>query len=227
MARIVKEYDKRFTEFLDASQGLFYSKGYEHTSVQEIINAVGVAKGTFYHYFDSKAELLDALVKRSYEQIMATLEPMVSNESLNALEKFERLFAEINNWKVANVELMLDVLHMFYQDKNALLRTKMKAEATAMVAPLLASIIRQGQAEDTFDVDDPDEAAEIVIKMAGALSEAIASLLLDDKQNGDVINSIKRKLVAYERGIERVLGAPADSIHLVDPATLSVWFTQK
>ena len=227
MSRVVKEYDERYAEFLDKAQQLFYSKGYDHTSVQEIINAVGVAKGTFYHYFDSKADLLDALVKRSYKHIMATLEPMVSNESLNALEKFERLFADINNWKVANVELMLDMVHVFYQDKNVLLRTKMKAESTAMAVPLLANIIRQGQAEGTFDVDYPDEAAEIVLKMAGALSEAIASLLLDNKQNGEVIDPIKHKLVAYERSIERVLGAPENSIQLVDPDTLSVWFTQK
>ena len=50
MARIIKEYDERYTEFLDVAQKLFYSKGYEQSSVQGIIKAVNVAKGTFYGY---------------------------------------------------------------------------------------------------------------------------------------------------------------------------------
>ena len=76
MARIVKEYDARHAEFLDVAQTLFFSKGYEQTSVQDIINTVGVAKGTFYHYFRSKVEVLDALVQRMFEQTLASLEPL-------------------------------------------------------------------------------------------------------------------------------------------------------
>ncbi|MCK4578956.1 MAG: TetR/AcrR family transcriptional regulator, partial [Candidatus Marinimicrobia bacterium] len=54
MARVLKEYDERKTEFLDAARELFYSLGYEQTSVNTIIEKVGVSKGTFYHYFKSK-----------------------------------------------------------------------------------------------------------------------------------------------------------------------------
>ena len=47
MARQVKEYDERYQQFLDVGQQLFYTKGYDQTSIQEIIDAVGVAKGLF------------------------------------------------------------------------------------------------------------------------------------------------------------------------------------
>jgi AcrR family transcriptional regulator len=62
MTRTVKEPDIRRAELLDAAQKLFYAKGYEKTPVQDNIDRVGVAKGTFYHYFGSKVELLDELV---------------------------------------------------------------------------------------------------------------------------------------------------------------------
>ena len=62
MARGVKEAERRRNEILDAAQHLFYSKGYDEPSIQEIIDAVGIAKGTFYHHFESKQELLDHLI---------------------------------------------------------------------------------------------------------------------------------------------------------------------
>lgn len=48
MVRIVKAYDVRYNEFLDMAQELLFSNGYEQTSVQEIIDIVGVSKGAFY-----------------------------------------------------------------------------------------------------------------------------------------------------------------------------------
>ena len=63
MPRVVKDYDERYAEFLEAAQQLFFSKGYERTTVQEIIKMVGVAKGTFYYYFGSKQAVLEAVVQ--------------------------------------------------------------------------------------------------------------------------------------------------------------------
>ena len=57
--RISKDYDVRKNEILDMAQKLFFEMGYEQTSVSNIIDAVGVAKGTFYYYFKSKEELLE------------------------------------------------------------------------------------------------------------------------------------------------------------------------
>ena len=54
MTRIVKAPDVRRSELIACAQRLFYSMGYENTSVSDIVNEVGVAKGTFYYYFKSK-----------------------------------------------------------------------------------------------------------------------------------------------------------------------------
>jgi AcrR family transcriptional regulator len=47
----------RRTEILDVAQSLFYRKGYEPTSVQDIITEIGIAKGTFYHYFSAPSKI--------------------------------------------------------------------------------------------------------------------------------------------------------------------------
>ena len=54
MARIVKEADERRNEILDAAETLFTEKGYSKTTIIDILNQVGIAKGTFYYYFKSK-----------------------------------------------------------------------------------------------------------------------------------------------------------------------------
>ena len=63
MARKVKEedYASRRNEILDAARTLVYTKGYEQMSIQDILDALKISKGAFYHYFDSKPALLEAL----------------------------------------------------------------------------------------------------------------------------------------------------------------------
>ena len=68
--RIVKEHDERKNEIIETAAALFEQKGYEHCSVNDILNAIGIAKGTFYHYFKSKEEVLDAVVGRVTEQML-------------------------------------------------------------------------------------------------------------------------------------------------------------
>ncbi|MDX1665413.1 MAG: TetR/AcrR family transcriptional regulator [Candidatus Promineifilaceae bacterium] len=223
MTRTVKPYDERHTEFLDVAQRLFYSQGFDNTSVGEIVAAVGVAKGTFYHYFDSKSDLLSALVERVYAQQAAALEPLVADEGLSAPEKLERLFAAIGNWKAANRDFVLQTARIVYRDENALLRARMTAEATTMVAPLYARIIRQGVEEGAFDVAYPEETAEIVLQMGLGFSDAFARALLKG-QGGEMLATLERRVAAYERSVERVLGAPAGSLTLMDVTQLRIWF---
>ena len=52
--RIVKEHEERKNEILDTAEILFEEKGYDKCSVNDILNRIGIAKGTFYHYFKSK-----------------------------------------------------------------------------------------------------------------------------------------------------------------------------
>ncbi|MCK4835886.1 MAG: TetR/AcrR family transcriptional regulator, partial [Candidatus Aminicenantes bacterium] len=107
MVRVSKEYDERLNELLDAGQQLFFQKGYELTSVNDIIEKVGVAKGTFYHYFNSKDDLLDKIVERWTLASLERVERLVMNqEHLNAVEKLNLFFITIRDYKVESLELM-------------------------------------------------------------------------------------------------------------------------
>src|SRR4249920_3758376 len=103
MARIVKEqaYAVKRNEILDATQRLVYTKGYEQMTIQDILDELQISKGAFYHYFDSKQALLEALIERTLDQGIKLILPIVQNPHLPALEKLQSYFARIARWRTA------------------------------------------------------------------------------------------------------------------------------
>jgi AcrR family transcriptional regulator len=223
MARQVKEYDTRYREFLDAGQQLFYTKGYDRTSIQDIIDAVGVAKGLFYYYFRAKGDLLDAIIARSLAQRIEQLTPLVDDPTLAAPAKFVRLFADLGNWKLANKEFFLEVMRVTQRDDNVLLRTKMRDLGVAAVAPLMARVIEQGVGEGVFAVDNPTDIAEMLLELGQSLSQVTTDLLLSTPDDTAAYDRFVRKVDAYERSIERVLGAPPGSLPVMPREQIRMW----
>lgn len=223
MARVVKEYDERYAEFLDVAQRLFYTKGYAQTPVQEIIDAMRVAKGTFYHYFDSKSDLLDALVERMLTQQLQALTPLIDDTTTDATTKLTRFFGYVGAWKVANKAFFLDLMHMMYRDDNVLLRTKLVSLSAQKVVPVLATIIEQGVNEGSFAVDYPIESAEITLQIGIALGETFVQLLLTQPASHERTQIAHRKVAAYERSLERVLGAAEGVLHVIEPEQIREW----
>lgn len=223
MARIVKDPDVRRAEILDVAQKLFYLKGYEQTSIQDIIAEIGIAKGTFYHYFSSKQDLLDGMIDRMIDQTLQSLEPVVADDQLCAVEKFERFFGNIADWKVENKAFFLDLMTMWYNDENAILRQKAKTTSVEKTMPLLAKIIEQGIAEGVFAIDYPADIAEIMLQIMHALSDTLAKIIMNETHNDDTLAMIERKTMVYHHVIERTLSAPTGSIKLLDPEQVKPW----
>ena len=224
MTRIVKEYEERRDEILQAAQVLFYTQGYESTSVQNIIEAVGIAKGTFYHYFDSKQALLDELIADITQNVMQVLETMVADPQLNAFQKLQRFFQDAQAVKLENIQVLQTLTQVLYKDENAILREKMKAESIRMFSPLLADTIRQGIAEGNFNCEAPDDLAAILMAIIQGYSEMFLNLLSENELNKDFILLALQKTAIYERAIERLLGAAPGTLKIISPEQVENWF---
>jgi AcrR family transcriptional regulator len=208
------------------AQRLFFQKGYEQTSVQDIIVEIGIAKGTFYHYFNSKQDLLDGMIERMIEQTLQSLEPLAADEQLCAVEKFERFFGNVADWKAENRAFFLDIMAIWYNDENAILRQKAKTLSVAKTVPLLAKIIEQGIAEGVFAIEYPADIAEIMLQIMHALSDTLAKIIMSETYDDDKLATIDRKMRVYHHAIERVLNAPTGSIRLLDLAQVKPWLLQ-
>lgn len=214
----------RRDEFIDATQRLMQTKGYEEISVQEVLDALGASKGAFYHYFDSKAALLEAVVERIVDGATGAVEPMLANPRISAMDKLTGLFAGITSWKNARRDLLLSLMQAWTSDENALVREKFRRKATERIAPLLAPVIAQGVDEGTLTATSPSHAARVFVSLLMGLNET-ATLLYIARAAGEVpLDEIQRVFAAYIEGLERILGTRPGSLGMVDDETLRLWF---
>ncbi|RJP55914.1 MAG: TetR/AcrR family transcriptional regulator [Candidatus Auribacter fodinae] len=209
------EYEHRKSDLLNAARELFFVQGYEKTSVSDIIQKVGVAKGSFYYYFTSKEEILDTLIDDIALQGIEKVRDIVANSSLNALCKLNRVFKIARDWKLENRHMMQDTLRVLYDDKNLIIRHKLAQRNIALAVPEVASIIRQGIAEGMFNAVNPDDTAELIVFLGTALNDIFARYLLEMDAHPDHIMILKAKTASYESAIVRILGAPENSIKAV------------
>jgi AcrR family transcriptional regulator len=208
---------------LDAAQRLVYSKGYEQMTVQDVLDTLRISKGAFYYYFDSKPALLDALLARMQDDVLAVLRPIAEDAHLGALDKLQRFFPTLGRWKTARKDFLLELARVLYSDDNAIFRQKARTRAITSVTPVLTEIIRQGIQEGVVTVAYPDEVGEMLVGLALDLSDTIASLLLATARPGDLAVRFERTVAVYARALERVLGTPAGALPLIDADTLKQW----
>src|SRR5215469_14412274 len=96
--RVVKAAAVRRAELVDVAQRLFLEKGYERTTINDVIAATQLSKGAFYHHFRAKEELLEAIAERFAQQALSVA-TAVQAASLTALQRLNLLLAVSREWK--------------------------------------------------------------------------------------------------------------------------------
>lgn len=85
--RVVKEAAVRRNEILDAAEQLFVTKGFDGTSTNDILEKVGIARGTLYYHFKSKEEILDAMIQRISEGLVKRVAGIAGQKDVPVLER--------------------------------------------------------------------------------------------------------------------------------------------
>ncbi len=225
MARILKEKEHsiRRNEILDAAQRLVYTKGYQQMTIQDILDSLQISKGAFYHYYDSKQSLMEALVERTTLEAVKVLQPIVQDPSLPTLEKLQRFYDTAARWKTARKDFLMALLRVWYADDNVLLRQKELTAAVTQMTPLITEIVRQGTQEGTFNTPYPDRVGEVFVSLITSFGDIIARLLLKGEQDPEILQHLQSTVAAYTDSLERILGAPSGSLQLIDAELLKEW----
>ncbi|WP_407310656.1 TetR/AcrR family transcriptional regulator [Desulfosporosinus sp. SB140] len=229
MARIIKkeDYNAKRNEILDIALKLIYSKGYEKMSIQDILDGLQISKGAFYHYFDSKQALLEALVERAGKEAAQSLLPIVKDPNLSALQKFRRYFELSINWKTMQKDLIIKLLSVWYSDENAIIRQKMISATLKQTPGFFEPIIRQGIEEKVFTTFFPEQAAIIITGIALNLADTLTDLWLSPTSDSSRFTKTDMILDAYFDSIERILGAPSGSLKCFGADAFKDWLTEE
>lgn len=147
-------------QILDTSLQLFMKKGFDATSISDILSQLDIARGTLYYHFESKEAIMDAIIERLLNQVLEKIEKLMTNDSLSQAEKFMGFFASINLTQLTGDEEIVDY---FNQPQNALFHEKSNRLLIKKLSPVLAQIISEGMESGLFDTPFPAETAELIL----------------------------------------------------------------
>ncbi|MDQ0233263.1 TetR/AcrR family transcriptional regulator [Metabacillus malikii] len=189
--RISKDYEERRNEILDTAEKLFTKKGYEKCTVNDILREISIAKGTFYYYFKSKQEVLEAIVTR-YTDFMMTKVQAVMNQDLQPEQKFMQVFLAMR----INNEVGEEVLNEMHQPDNALLHQKTLQEIVEKIAPVLVEIIEEGIDKNVWQCKYPLQYMQIFLASSLTLTdEGIFEMDADAQMNLGALISLLEKML--------------------------------
>jgi AcrR family transcriptional regulator len=210
--------------FLDVAQRLVQTKGYEAMSIQDVLDELEASKGAFYHYFDSKQALLEAVVDRFADGAIATLAPVLSDANLPALRKLERIFTGIASFKAQQKEFVLAMIEVWNSDGNAIVREKLRRLTVNRLVPLLSVVIEQGIAERTFAVQSPEETAVVLTSLMQGFQQQANDLFIARQAGTIGFDVVQRSVAANTEAFERILGLAKGTLTLIDEPALHFWF---
>ena len=188
-----KRGDARKKEILDTAEQLFASNGFDNTSTNDIINAIGIARGTLYHHFTSKEDILDSVIDRINNALMSDAKKIAEDRQIPLLDRLTGSICALNVDSGIGEEVMLQV----HKPQNALLHQKMQEKLISGIVPIIAGLIEEGNREGIFHSPYPKEAAEMVMIYSNIAFDDLAVMSPGEKA---------QKIQAFICHTERIMG---------------------
>jgi AcrR family transcriptional regulator len=207
--RTIKEPEIRKGEILDAAEKLFATKGYEAATVNDILDVVQIAKGTFYYHFKSKEDVLDGIVKRQIDAGLEKAQAIAADPRLSIEEKLLSVILAQKPQEPVQEEI-LPVLH---EPANALLHQKIISEYVTRLSPILTEIVQEGITQKIFNTPYPQEITEIILTAGLVIFDAAYFQWTQEE--------LAQRLSAFVYTMECLTGAKQGSL-----AQLSRMFTR-
>lgn len=202
MKRTVKNPMDRKSDIINAARDLFQARGYDKVTMQCVMDSLGIAKGTIYHYFKSKEELFEAVIENISDSNIERMQILIQETTGDALEKMQILIAASNI--SSENEKILGALHAL---NNSALHARLLAATLIKLAPIYAQLIQQGCDDGIFQTNNPLECAEFVLAGVQFLTDmGIYPWSQED---------LNRRARAFPQLIEQLLKAPPGSFQFM------------
>ena len=199
--RIVKEAEARREEILDAAERLFAAKGFDNTSTGDILDAVGIARGTLYYHFKSKEDILDGVIQRLTDRLMQDAGAIVRRKELPVLERLTKAILSLN----VESRIGLEIMEQVHRPQNALMHQKMQSALLEGINPILTELVEEGVRQGICHTRYPESVVEMTILYANTAFDTLNVTGLSPAQR-------ERKIAGFIYNLERLMGMAEGSL---------------
>ena len=156
----MKKGERRKQDLLNIAYRMFIEKGYENTSVDDIIAEAGIAKGTYYYYFESKEATLEAVI----EMMIEKAENIAKAALTNPVPIPQKLASVVYAFQPNKDEIVItDVLE---RKENIVMHDKIGKKIVEVAVPILSDIVREGIAQGIFACTNVEERVKMLLIMS-------------------------------------------------------------
>lgn len=199
--RIVKEAEERREEILDAAEKLFAAKGFDNTSTGDILDAVGIARGTLYYHFKSKEDILDGVIQRITGRLMQDASQIVRKKELPVLERLTKAILSLN----VESKIGLEIMEQVHRPQNALMHQKMQTTLLSGIIPIFTELVEEGTEQGVCHTRYPEAAVEMTMFYANTAFDELNITGIGPEQR-------ERKIAGFIYNMERLLGMKEGSL---------------
>jgi len=189
-----KKAQERRNEILDVAEALFNVKGYDGTSTNDILNEIGIARGTLYHHFESKEAIMDGIIDRYNKKVIEGAQAIAEKKEVPVIDRLLLSIKSLNVSGAVSEELMTHI----HKPQNALMHQKIQKVLFKGITPIFTIIIQDGIEENIFHTDYPFETVEMLLVYASAIFDDGTMELTREEQ--------AQRMIAFAYNAEKLLG---------------------
>ena len=187
---MLKKGERRKQELLNVAYKMFITKGYENTSIDDIIAEAGIAKGTYYYYFESKEQTLEEVIG-----MMIAKEAGAAASILEAdIPVPQKIVGIIASIRPTPEELPIEGALM--QPENIIMHQKIKRRIVEEVVPLLTKAVEEGVEQGIFSCENIPERVRMMLVLSNEIFDEGNFTPADI----DVFIDITEKILGAEKG---------------------------
>jgi AcrR family transcriptional regulator len=213
----MKKGDLRKQEIIQTAEALFCRKGYEQTSVQDILDQLKTSKGSFYHHFVSKEALLETICLKRAEQSLEKI-LSASEKCPNAARKLDILLNAMIPLHDESLSFILMLLPVFVLPEGKSFRSSYCDSLRIAYHSAVRDTIDEGIQTDEMLCEDSDVFSDIILSLTNLLWVSVCDIIIQNESVSKEtdLSELLHITEQYRNAVERLLSLTYGSIVLID-----------
>ena len=212
----MKKGDLRRGQILDTAEALFFEQGYDRTSIQDILNRLGISKGGFYHYFDAKETVLREICERKWTEQFDKLRTELYGSRMSPTDKLNLMLRQANLFETSDAHFAALMLKICYRDRDTAIRDYRRRILVDRLTSMVSDVLTEGLNQDVLHARHPMETGRLLLLLACDVNDEACDLLVEQADNPDRMIRVIELVNVYRESVELLSGAPYGTVLLFD-----------